>query len=374
MSFSPFSFHGILIGESIYESEDTIMCEMEYTEDRALRRQAWKLLLCQTLLSPPGIAAILTPAFLAVMGVYELRQAFWGFVFWGAEFFWYGWQTLGLLLLFWGTALWVVWCVVVGNRRGYQRFLAQPEGVRRLVLSQHMLRVYQQDGQQLLAIHWNQSIRLVQGRDLVLLCAGRSCVAAISARELEAQGGLAELQRTVNERVRGAQPLDETLWRSLITPRPGLVWAASYSAADAWKRRMGLRLVLVVAAALLIVLLLMPGGFWVKGISAAVVLVLLTLQATPRRREKNTLRRGGPAGLINMPARFELYEDGIQIARGEEGSFWTWDRIDTVQDQRDTLVLKKDKGIVTLLPPQAFADEAERRRVLEFIQSKVGAR
>lgn len=94
----------------------------------------------------------------------------------------------------------------------------------------------------------------------VLLCAGRSCVAAISARELAAQGGFAELQRTVNERVRDAQPLDETLWRSLITPRPGLVWAASYSAADAWKRRMSLRLALGGVAALLIVYIVCHQG------------------------------------------------------------------------------------------------------------------
>ena len=189
---------------------------------------------------------------------------------------------------------------------------------------------------------------------------------------LAAQGGFAELQRTVNERVRDAQPLDETLWRSLITPRPGLVWAASYSAADAWKRRMSMRLALGGTAALLIVLLLMPGGPLVKGIAAAVVLALIIGQASPRRREKATVQGGGPAGMMNLPARFELYEDGIQIARGEEGSFWDWGRIDAVQDQRGTLVLKKDKRIVTLLPPQAFADEAERRRILEFIQARVG--
>ena len=75
-----------------------------------------------------------------------------------------------------------------------------------------------------------------------------------------------------------------------------------------------------------------------------------------------------------LPARFELYENGIQLARGEEGSFWTWERIDKVKDQQGTLVLKKDGGVITLLPPQAFADEAERRRVLEFIQARAGHR
>ena len=94
----------------------------------------------------------------------------------------------------------------------------------------------------------------------------------------------------------------------------------------------------------------MPGGPSVKGIAAAVVLALIIGQASPRRREKATVQGGGPAGLMNLPARFELYEDGIQIARGEEGSFWDWGRIDAVQDQRGTLVLKKDKRIVTLLP------------------------
>lgn len=348
------------------------MYEIEYTADRTLRRQAWQLLRQKTLLSPAGIFGILGPVFLAALGVYELRQICWGFAFWGANFLWYGWKTLGLLVLFWGVAFWMIGRTVAFNRRAYRRFLEQPEGLRRLVLSQQILRVYRQDGRQLLAIHWNPGVRLVQGRDLVLLCAGRSCVAAISARELAAQGGFAELQRTVNERVRDAQPLDETLWRSLITPRPGLVWAASYSAADAWKRRMSMRLALGGTAALLIVLLLMPGGPLVKGIAAAVVLALIIGQASPRRREKATVQGGGPAGLMNLPARFELYEDGIQIARGEEGSFWDWGRIDAVQDQRGTLVLKKDKRIVTLLPPQAFADEAERRRILEFIRARVG--
>lgn len=116
----------------------------------------------------------------------------------------------------------------------------------------------------------------------------------------------------------------------------------------------------------------MPGGPLVKGIAAAVVLALIIGQASPRRREKATVQGGGPAGLMNLPARFELYEDGIQIARGEEGSFWDWRRIDAVQYQRGTLVLKKDKRIVTLLPSQAFADEAERRRILGFIQARVG--
>ena len=37
-------------------------------------------------------------------------------------------------------------------------------------------------------------------------------------------------------------------------------------------------------------------------------------------------------------------------------------------------MLKKDGGVITLLPPQAFADEAERRRVLEFIQARAGRR
>lgn len=119
---------------------------------------------------------------------------------------------------------------------------------------------------------------------------------------LAAQGGFAELQRTVNERVRDAQPLDETLWRSLITPRPGLVWAASYSAADAWKRRMSMRLALGGTAALLIVLLLMPGGPLVKGIAAAVVLALIIGQASPRRREKATVQGGRP-GWFDESAR-----------------------------------------------------------------------
>lgn len=121
--------------------------------------------------------------------------------------------------------------------------------------------------------------------------------------------------------------------------------------------------------------LLSPAGiFGILGpvFLAALVLALIIGQASPRRREKATVQGGGPAGLMNLPARFELYEDGIQIARGEEGSFWDWGRIDAVQDQRGTLVLKKDKRIVTLLPPQAFADEAERRRILEFIQARVG--
>ena len=115
----------------------------------------------------------------------------------------------------------------------------------------------------------------------------------------------------------------------------------------------------------------MPGGPLVKGIAAAVVLALIIGQASPRRREKATVQGGGTAGLMNLPARFELYEDGIQIARGEEGSFWDWGRIDAVQDQRGTLVLKKDGGVITLLPPQVFADEAERRRVRDFIRARL---
>lgn len=350
------------------------MDQIEYTNSRALRRQAWKLLLRRTLLSPLGFAAILGPLFLTLVGAYELWLAYWGFYYMGADFLWYGWQTLGLVLLFLGTAGWMVWRMVEGNRRAYRRFLDQPEDVRRLVFSQHILRIYRPDGLQLLAVHWNQGVRLIESRDLVMLCAGRSCVAAISARELEKQGGLALLQSTVNERVREAQPLNETLWRALITPRPGLVWGASYSIAEAWNRRMQLRLALGGAAALLIVLLLTPGGLLVKGIAAAAVLGLMACRANPRRREKATIQQGGPSGLTRMPARFELYEDGIQIARGEEGSFWTWNRIGEVKDQRGTLVLKKDGGVITLLPPQAFADEAERRRVLEFIQARVGCR
>ena len=350
------------------------MDQIEYTNSRSLRRQAWKLLLLRTLLSPLGIAAILGPLFLTLVGIHELWLAYWGFYYMGMDFSWYGWQTLAYMLLFLGTAGWMVWRMVAGNRRAYRRFLDQPEDVRRLVFSQHILRIYRSDGLQLLAVHWNQGIRLMQGRDFVMLCAGRSCVAVISAGELETQGGLAQLQRIVNERVRDAQPLNETLWRALITPRPGLVWGASYPVADAWNSRLRLRLALGGAAALFIVLLLMPGGLLVKGIAAAVVLGLVAAQTNPRRREKATIRQGGPSGLTSMPARFELYEDGIQIARGEEGSFWTWDRIGAIKDQRGTLVLKKDGGVITLVPPQAFADEAERRRVLEFIQARVGRR
>lgn len=350
------------------------MDQIEYTNSLPLRRQAWKLLLRRTLLSPLGIAAILGPLFLTLVGAYELWLAYWGFYYMGMDFSWYGWQTLAYMLLFLGTAGWMTWRMVKGNRRAYRRFLDQPEDVRRLVFSQHILRIYRSDGLQLLAVHWNKGIQVVQGRDLVMLCAGRSCMAAISARELEEQGGLAQLQRTVNERVRDAQPLDETLWRSLITPRPNLVWGVSYSIADAWNRRMRWRLALGGAAAMFIVLLLMPGGLLVKGITAAVVLGLVAAQTNPRRREKATIQQGGPSGLTSMPARFELYEDGVQLARGEEGSFWTWERIDKVKDQQGTLVLKKDGGVITLLPPQAFADEAERRRVLEFIQDRVGRR
>lgn len=350
------------------------MDQIEYTNSLPLRRQAWKLLLRRTLLSPLGVAAVLGPLFLTVLGIHELWLAYWGFYYMGMDFSWYGWQTLAYMLLFLGTAGWMTWRMVKGNRRAYRRFLDQPEDVRRLVFSQHILRIYRSDGLQLLVVHWNKGIRVVPGRDLVLLCAGRSCVAAISALELEAQGGLAQLQRTVNERVRDAQPLDETLWRSLITPRPGLVWGVSYSIADAWNRRMRWRLALGGAAAMFIVLLLMPGGLLVKGITAAVVLGLVAAQTNPRRREKATIQQGGPSGLTSMPARFELYEDGIQLARGEEGSFWTWERIDKVKDQQGTLVLKKDGGVITLLPPQAFADEAERRRVLEFIQARAGRR
>ena len=347
------------------------MDQIEYTNSRPLRRQAWRLLLRRTLLSPPGFAAVLGPLFLVLVGFYELHLAYRGFSSMGADFLRYGWQTLGLLLLFFGTAGWMVWRMVEGNRRACRRFLDQLEDVRRLVLSRHILRIYRPDGLQLLAVHWNRSIHLVQDRDLVLLCAGRSCLAAISARELAAQGGFAELQRIVNERVRQAQPLDETLWRSLITPRPGLVWAASYSIARAWNRRLRLRLALGGVAALLIVLLLMPGGPLVKGIAAVAMLALLAVQASPRRRERAVARRGGPSGFVSMPARFELYEDGVQIARGEEGSFWSWDRIEAVREQQGALVLKKDGGVITLVPPQAFADEAERRRILEFLQARV---
>lgn len=350
------------------------MDQIEYTNSRPLRRQAWELLLRRTLLSPLGAAAILGPLFLIVVGVYELRLVCRGFYFMGTDFLWYGWQTLGLVLLFFGTAGWMIWRTVAGNCRAYRRFLDQPEDVRRLVLSQHILRIYRSDGLQLLAVHWNSGIRLVQGRGLVLLCAGRSCLATISARELEAQGGPSQLQRTVNERVRQAQPLDETLWRSLITPRPGLVWGASYSVARAWNRRMQRRLILGGAAALLIVLLLMPGGPLVKGIAAAAVLALLAVQASPGRRERAIARRGGPSGFASMPARFELYEDGVQIARGEEGSFWSWDRIDEAREQQGALVLKKDGGVITLVPPQAFAGEEERRRVLDFLRARVGRR
>lgn len=347
------------------------MDQIEYTNSLSLRRQAWKLLLRRTLLSPLGIAAVLGPLFLAVLGIHELWLTYWGFYYMGMDFSWYGWQTLAYMLLFLGTAGWMVWRIVAGNRRAYRRFLDQPEEPRRLVFSQHILRIYRLDGLQLLAVHWNPSIRVVQGRDLVMLCAGRSCLAAISARELEAQGGLTQLQHTVNERVRQAQPLDETLWRSLITPRPNLVWGASYSIADAWNRRLRLRLALGGAAALFIILLLMPGGLLVKGIAAAAVVGLVAAQTNPRRREKATIQQGGPSGLTRMPARFELYEDGIQLARGEEGSFWSWERIDEVREQRGTLVLKKDGGVITLLPPQVFADEAERRRVRDFIRARL---
>lgn len=348
------------------------MYEIEYSDNRTLRKQAWNLLLRRSLLRPVGILSLLVLLYLTGLGAYELWLVGTGVSFWGAKFLMYGWQTLGQLVLFWGFVIWAVWRLVSVNRKNRQRFLRQPEGKRRLVLSQHILRIYRQDGLQLLAVHWNRNIHLVPGRGFVMLCAGRSCLAVLPLEELAAQGGLDQLQRTVDQRVREARPLDETLWRSLIVPRPGLVWAASYSAADAWRIRMRRRALAGGAAALLIVLLLVPGGLWLRLTAALLVAVLIGLRVNPRLRERQNAGRGGPVGLTSLPARFELYEDGIQIARGEEGSFWPWDRIDKVKDQRGTLVLKKDGGAITLLPPEVFADEAERRRILEFLRAHIG--
>ena len=117
------------------------MDQIEYTNSLSLRRQAWKLLLLRTLLSPLGIAAVLGPLFLAVLGIHELWLTYWGFYYMGMDFSWYGWQTLAYMLLFLGTAGWMVWRIVAGNRRAYRRFLDQPEEPRRLVFSQHILRI-----------------------------------------------------------------------------------------------------------------------------------------------------------------------------------------------------------------------------------------
>lgn len=347
------------------------MYEIEYSDNCILRKQAWKLLLRRTLLRPMGILAILGLLYLVGLGAYELRLVCMGFAFWGVEFLLYGWQTLGLLVLFWVFVILALWRIVVANQKHYRRFLNQPEGVRRLVLSRQILRVYRQDGLQLLSMHWNRNVQLVQGNGIVMLCAGRSCLAAFSMDEVAAQGGLAELKRTVGECASQAQPLDENLWRSLIVPRPGLVWAASYSMADAWNRRIRQRALAGGVVALLIVLLLVPGGLWLRLLAALLVAVLIGLRVSPRLRERQNAQRGGPIGVTSMPARFELYEDGIQIVRGEEGSFWTWDRIDAVREQKGTLVLKQSGGVITLLPAQAFSDAAEQQRILEFLRAHI---
>lgn len=78
-------------------------------------------------------------------------------------------------------------------------------------------------------------------------------------------------------------------------------------------------------------------------------------------------------GVKEIPARFELYEEGIQISRGEEGSFWKWNDINSLQITKNELILKKGKEIITVVPNQAFAAQEKKQRIVDFLQEHINA-
>ncbi len=352
------------------------MDQVEYYDDRQLRRAAWKQMMRSAYLSGAGLLIGLAAVILSLFGIQKLAYAIRALTVFGGWSIQWTWPHLVSGLLCLGLVAAMVCWTIAGNRRNFRQLMAQPEGVRRLVVSRQMVRVFRQDGTQLVAVHWNRGIRLVRKNDLCFLYSGRwRCLAAFPLAAVGGLEGFARLYQTVTTCQDQAGPMTEVLWRGLISPRPGLVWGASYSLAKRWK---GLQLRSSLLSALFaVVVLLAMFSFQVDPLLltciAVMVVILLAAPFLRAYRDRQASRAGNPVSLAELPARFELYEDGIQIARGEEGSFWSWERVDQTQQKRDLLALKQGRGIITLIPLDAFASEEECQRVTRFIQEHIQA-
>lgn len=118
--------------------------------------------------------------------------------------------------------------------------------------------------------------------------------------------------------------------------------------------------------------------FGFESITLVVLLIVTTvfglrMLILKKNAEKNARKQGAPMGVKEIPARFELYEEGIQISRGEEGSFWKWNDINSLQITKNELILKKGKEIITVVPNQAFAAQEKKQRIVDFLQEHINA-
>ena len=260
-------------------------------------------------------------------------------------------------------------------KKAEREYLEKPDCKRRLVLSEQILRLYNERNEQIAAIHWNNNINVVEINEAVLICYGKyRCLAAISRQMLEEQGGAEPLRQAVQRFQENASPITETMWKALLIPRPNLIWGASYSLKEFFKKQIQKRTVLFIV--------LVGAMYWLMFGFEPVTLVVLLIVTTvfglrmlmlKKNAEKNARKQGAPMGVKEIPARFELYEEGIQISRGEEGSFWEWKDINSLPITKNELLLKKGKGIITAVPNQAFAAQEEKQRIVDFLQEHINA-
>lgn len=81
-------------------------------------------------------------------------------------------------------------------KKAEREYLEKPDCKRRLVLSEQILRLYNERNEQIAAIHWNNNINVVEINEGVLICYGKyRCLAAISRQMLEEEGGAEPLRQ-----------------------------------------------------------------------------------------------------------------------------------------------------------------------------------
>ena len=187
-------------------------------------------------------------------------------------------------------------------------------------------------------------------------------------------GGSRAVAAGVQRFQENASPITETMWKALLISRPNLIWGASYSLKEFFKKQIQKRTVLFIV--------LVGAIYWLMFGFESITLVVLLIVTTvfglrmlilKKNAEKNARKQGAPMGVKEIPARFELYEEGIQISRGEEGSFWKWNDINSLQITKNELILKKGKEIITVVPNQAFAAQEKKQRIVDFLQEHINA-
>lgn len=263
----------------------------------------------------------------------------------------------------------------VREQRG-QRDPTRPTGPMRLIVADEMLRVYRQNGLQILACPTSGLTGLRwDGRSVLVMRSQVAALTVVPRRAFENEKDLQELRQTLWLRHKAGMRLPEELWQALPQTRENRVWRCEYPMDPRRVARVaggGWAILAAVAAGFILDGALRGEGQLESIAAGALMLLVAGVMCGPLRpQQKAGAGRGQPhAGA--RPWRFEVYEDGVQCAQGNACGFWSWEQLRRMREKRGVLLLETAGEIIAILPREAFAGEAEYEWVTGFLWARIG--